>query len=204
MSVNPSDNDERPRLDASTLPDELQRLWDTMLRLDPDWDMYEWLTERANEEMKIINANLGREKMRLEQRIARLEALANRIGRDIELDENGTRQCNLFDAFDSNSPVIEDEGDGFEEDWEPHPASAHLNYLPDGIGDDPLLAICAQTILVHLEQKEVDGQLPVTLEALGLALIPRGIESEELVEALEWLLEQGSVIEINQNEFVLD
>ena len=52
MSVNPTDHDERPRLDASTLPDELQRLWDTMLRLDPDWDMYEWLTERANEEMK--------------------------------------------------------------------------------------------------------------------------------------------------------
>ena len=204
MSVNPSDNDERPRLDASTLPDELQRLWDTMLRLDPDWDMYEWLRERANEEMKIIDANLGREKMRLEQRISRLEALANRIGRDIELDENGTRQCNLFDAFGPNAPVIDNDGDGFEEDWEPHPASTHLNYLPDGIGDDPLLAICAQSILLHLEQKEADGELPVTLEALGIDLIPRGIESEELVEALEWLLEQGNVIEINQNEFILD
>ena len=79
MSGNPSDHDERPRLDAATLPEELQRLWDTMLRLDPDWDMHSWLVERADEEMKIIEANLGREKMRLEQRIARLEALANRI-----------------------------------------------------------------------------------------------------------------------------
>ena len=89
MSGIPPGGDERPRLDAASLPDELQRLWDTMLRLDPDWDMFEWLTERAKEELKIIDANLVREKMRLEQRIARLEALANRIGRDVELDEGG-------------------------------------------------------------------------------------------------------------------
>tara|TARA_B110000014_G_C20037457_1_gene539014 strand:- start:353 stop:964 length:612 start_codon:yes stop_codon:yes gene_type:complete len=203
MSETPSDHDERPRLDAATLPDELQRLWDTMLRLDPDWDMYEWLTERANEEMKIIEANLGREKMRLEQRIARLEALANRIGRDIEHDERGTRQYNLFDVFGPTHHV--EEQDSVSDDaWEPHPASVHLNYLSDDIGDDPLLAICAQTILLHLEQKSAEGGLPETLEGLGLALIPRGIESDELVEALEWLLEQGSVVEVGENEFILD
>ena len=56
MSGVPTDHDERPRLDASTLPDELQRRWDTMLRLDPDWDMNDWLIERANEEMKIIES----------------------------------------------------------------------------------------------------------------------------------------------------
>ena len=116
MSGTPSDHDERPRLDASTLPDELQRLWDTMLRLDPDWDMNNWLIERANEEMKIVEANLGREKMRLEQRIARLEALANRIGRDIELDEGGTRQYNLFDAFGSTEPT--EEVEVVDDDWE--------------------------------------------------------------------------------------
>ena len=203
MSETPSDHDERPRLDAATLPDELQRLWDTMLRLDPDWDMYEWLTERANEEMKIIEANLGREKMRLEQRIARLEALANRIGRDIEHDERGTRQYNLFDVFGPTHHV-EEQDSVSDEAWEPHPASVHLNYLSDDIGDDPLLAICAQTILLHLEQKSAEGGLPETLEGLGLALIPRGIESDELVEALEWLLEQGSVVEVGENEFILD
>ena len=41
------------------------------------------------------------------------------------------------------------------------------------------------------------------MEALGVALIPRGIDSEELVEALEWLLEQGTIIEVGENEFVL-
>ena len=125
MSGIPSDGDERPRLDAASLPDELQRLWDTMLRLDPEWDMFEWLTERANEELKIIDANLGREKMRLEQRISRLEALANRIGKDIELDEGGTKQCNLFDAFGPAHQPQEDP-QNVEDSWEPHPATTHL------------------------------------------------------------------------------
>ncbi len=202
MSGKPSDGDERPRLDAASLPDELQRLWDTMLRLDPDWDMFEWLKERATEELKIIDANLVREKMRLEQRIARLEALANRIGRDIELDEGGTRQCNLFDAF---GPIHQTEEDTHsdEDSWEPHPASAHLQYLPDDIGDDPLLAVCAQAILLHFEMKAEKEDLPETLEGLGLALVPRGIETDELVEGLEWLLAQGSIIEIDENVFTL-
>ena len=202
MSGIPSGGDERPRLAAASLPDELQRLWDTMLRLDPDWDMFEWLTERAKEELKIIDANLVREKMRLEQRIARLEALANRIGRDVELDEGGTRQCNLFDVFgparESVEPTHLD-----EDAWDPHPASAHLQYLPDDIGDDPLLAVCAQAILLHFEMKAEEDELPETLEGLGLALVPRGIESDELVEGLEWLLDQGSLIEIDENVFTL-
>ncbi|MEE2758957.1 MAG: hypothetical protein VYA86_03140 [Candidatus Thermoplasmatota archaeon] len=202
MSGIPSDGDERPRLDAAALPDELQRLWDTMLRLDPEWDMFDWLTERANEELKIIDANLGREKMRLEQRIARLEALANRIGRDIELNEGGTKQCNLFDAFGpAHRADAEEQEEG--DSWEPHPATAHLQYLPDDIGDDPLLAVCAQAILLHFEMKEEHGELPETLEGLGLALVPRGIDTDELVEALEWLLRQGSIIEIDENVFTL-
>ena len=144
-----------------------------MLRLDPDWDMNNWLIERANEEMKIVEANLGREKMRLEQRIARLEALANRIGRDIDLDEGGTRQYNLFDAFGPTESS--EEVEVVDDDWELHPASAHLNYLSDEVGDDPLLAVCAQAILLHLEQKAAEGESPITLEALGIALVPRGI-----------------------------
>ena len=45
--------------------------------------------------------------------------------------------------------------------------------------------------------------MPVTLETLGLAMLNRGIESDDLVEALEWLLEQGNIIEVGENEFVL-
>ena len=51
--------------------------------------------------------------------------------------------------------------------------------------------------------KAEKGELPETLEGLGLTLVPRGIESDELVEGLEWLLEQGSIIEIEENVFTL-
>ncbi len=54
MSGKSSDGDEPPRLDAANLPEEIQRLWDTMLRLDPDWSMNDWLIERATEEMRLI------------------------------------------------------------------------------------------------------------------------------------------------------
>jgi hypothetical protein len=108
----------------------------------------------------------------------------------------------LFDVFgparESVEPTHLD-----EDAWDPHPASAHLQYLPDDIGDDPLLAVCAQAILLHFEMKAEDDELPETLEGLGLALVPRGIESDELVEGLEWLLDQGSLIEIDENVFTL-
>ena len=203
MSRQPSDRDERPRLDASALPEEVQRLWETMLRLDPNWDMHAWLSERAQEEMKLVEANLGREKMRLEQRISRIEALANRIGRERELDEEDPHQRNLFDLFGSESAQVKEETEQ-EETWEPHPAAVHIGYLSDDAGDDPLLAVCAQSILLQLEEAAASGLLPVSLESLGEELIPRGIESDELVEALEWLLEQGRLVEVEENEFILE
>ena len=203
MPRQPSDRDERPRLDASALPEEVQRLWETMLRLDPNWDMHAWLSERAQEEMKLVEANLGREKMRLEQRISRIEALANRIGRERELAEEDPHQCNLFDLFGSES-AQEKEETKQEETWEPHPAAVHIGYLSDDAGDDPLLAVCAQSILLQMEEAAARDLLPVSLESLGEELIPRGIESDELVEALEWLLEQGRLVEVEENEFILE
>ncbi len=203
MPRQPSDRDERPRLDASTLPEEAQRLWETMLRLDPNWDMHAWLGERAQEEMKLVEANLGREKMRLEQRISRIEALANRIGRERELAGEDPHQCNLFDLFGSESAQVKEET-AQAETWEPHPAAVHIGYLSDDAGDDPLLAVCAQSILLQMEEAAARNLLPVSLESLGEELIPRGIESDELVEALEWLLEQGRLIEVEENEFILE
>ncbi len=139
--------------------------------------------------------------MRIEQRISRLEALSNRIGNDIELDRKGTRQSNLFDMFDTGGVPTEIQDD--YDSWEPHPAYAHLTYLQDDSGDDPLLAICAQAVLLHLENELATGDAFVSLENLGIALTPRGIDSEDLVEAIEWLLEQGIIIEVEENEFAL-
>jgi hypothetical protein len=201
MSRRPNDSDEPPQLDASSLPQRVQQLWETMLRLDPSWDIHEWLDSRAEEELKLVGANLAREKMRLEQRIGRLETLAAQIGRRDELVENDPYQSNLFDAFGPSDNEAETE-EVDDNDWEPHPAVSHIRNLPEDGGDDPLLAVCAQSILMEIEQAVAANTLPVSLGTLGEALIPRGIDSEELVEALEWLLGIGEVIEVAEDEFV--
>ena len=59
-----SDDGERtPRIDVRTLPESLARLWETMLRLDPSWDISIWLDERANEELQLVEGQLGRERL---------------------------------------------------------------------------------------------------------------------------------------------
>jgi len=201
MSRRPNDSDEPPQLDASSLPQRVQQLWETMLRLDPSWDIHEWLDSRAGEELKLVGANLAREKMRLEQRIGRLETLAAQIGRREELVEKDPYQSNLFDAFGPLDNEAETE-EVDDDDWEPHPAVSHIRNLPEDGGDDPLLAVCAQSILLEIEQAGAANTLPVSLGTLGEALIPRGIDSEELIEALEWLLGIGEVIEVAEDEFV--
>ncbi|MDP6906066.1 MAG: hypothetical protein QF440_01450 [Candidatus Thalassarchaeaceae archaeon] len=203
MSRQPSDHDERPRLDAAALPDEVQRLWETMLRLDPKWDIHSWLSERADEEMQLIDANLVREKMRLEQRISRIKALSARIRKENDVARKDPHQFNLFDDYSQqNKPIIKEDLLDDERDWEPHPATTHIAYLNDDVGDDPLLAVCAQAILLCIEEISIKTSAPVTLEEIGVTLTPRGVETEELVEALEWLLEHGRIIEVDENEFI--
>jgi len=205
MSRKPSDRDERPRLDASNLPVAVQNLWETMLRLDPNWDMHAWLTDRAHEEMKLVDAHLAKERMRLEQRISRIENLARRIGREFEMTEADPNQLNLFDDFAEKATVEEaaqSEEALEEESWEPHPATAHMEALAGDAGDDPLMAVLAQAILCELDDAAGRGMLPMTLGDLGEALIPRGIDSEELVEALEWLLETNQATEVDEDMFV--
>lgn len=205
MSRKPSDGDDRPRLDASNFPEAVQNLWETMLRLDPNWDMHAWLTDRAHEEMKLVDAHLAKERLRLEQRITRIENLARRIGREFEITEADPNQLNLFDDFTEKAapvaeePAVENLG---EEDWELHPATAHMEALGADAGDDPLMAVLAQSILCELDDASGRGTLPLSLGDLGEALIPRGIDSEELVEALEWLLETHQVTEVDEDLFI--
>ena len=61
----PYDTDESAKIDASTLPVEVRDLWETMLRLNPNWKIEDWMSKRASEELKIIDANLAKERMRL-------------------------------------------------------------------------------------------------------------------------------------------
>ena len=89
------------------------------------------------------------------------------------------------------------------EEVEQHPAGALLDYLPGDPGDDPLLAIVAQLVLVEMEQADAEGLLPISLEEMGNTFDKRGISPDELVEAIEWLLERGELIEMAEDMFGL-
>lgn len=206
----PYDTDESAKIDANTLPVEVRDLWETMLRLDPNWSIEEWMAKRAREEMKLIEADLNKEKMRLEQRMSRVNVLSERLKRlGIVTDEvkwSDPHQKNLFDIFGADEEVeeVETELKSNEVIPEEHPAAALLDYLPGEAGDDPLLAIVAQLILLTLEDAEGRGSLPLSLEDLGDEVESRGVSADEVIEALEWLLERGEVIEVDEDMFTLN
>ena len=208
----PSDADGPTRIDASSLPEEVRLLWETMLRLNPTWDLGEWLAARAGEELRLVEANLGRERMRLEQRLHRVNTLAERLKRmGISVDEvrwNDPHQRNLFDIFPSREVEMDAQTDPIEsaqemDEVEQHPAGALLDYLPGEPGDDPLLAIVAQLVLVEMEQADAAGLLPLSLEDMGNTFDKRGISPDELVEAIEWLLERDELVEMAEDMFGL-
>lgn len=204
----PSEPDESTKIDAGTLPVELRELWEVMLRLDPHWNIEEWLAKRASEELKLVESNLAKEKMRLEQRLSRVTVLAERMRRrGIQIDEikwNDPHQRNLFDIFPHEQEVEELEQEGAEPIDEEHPAAILLDYLPGETGDDPLLAIVAQHILLEMDDLLSEGSLPVSLDELGDSLESQGINPDEVIEALEWLLHQGEISEVDEDKFTIN
>ena len=85
MGRSGEDGSESSRIDVNTLPESLVRLWETMLRIEPNWDLSAWLEERADEELELVESHLGRERMRLEQRLHRIETLVKRLKRQREV-----------------------------------------------------------------------------------------------------------------------
>ena len=119
MDRQPEDGSGSPRIDVRSLPESVARLWETMLRLDPSWDLSEWLDKRAGEELELVESHLGRERLRLEQRLHRIEALVKRLRRQREVVERSTwmdpHQKNLFDVYEKDTEKenllkAEDEG----------------------------------------------------------------------------------------------
>ena len=80
MDRSGEEGSESPRIDVNALPDSLVRLWDTMLRIDPTWDLSGWLEERADEELE-----LGRGSSRTGEIETRAATSSNRdLGKEIE------------------------------------------------------------------------------------------------------------------------
>ena len=200
MERAPEDGKGSPRIDVRTLPESVARLWETMLRLDPSWDLSSWLDERALEELELVESHLGRERLRLEQRLHRIETLVKRLKRQREVVGTGIEdphQKNLFDIYEIGSKSTERDS---EADQEGEPA---VQFGSFDVGDDPLLAIVAEHVLGLLEQHSLEGPAPVHFDSLMGNLVPLGIRVDDLDEAIAWLLQSELIVEIEEDSFSL-
>ena len=197
------DGRESPRIDVKTLPDSVVRLWETMLRLDPNWKIDEWLEERADEEMELVEAHLGRERMRLQQRLHRIETLVKRLKRQREVADQALmidpHQRNLFDVFEKTPKKIEGKMSEPVELDDPAVSMGILNR-----DDDPILAIVAEHILGTIEVAKIEGVLALHFEEINEVLAPMGIVVDEVDEAIAYLLQNNAIIEIEQDFFGLN
>ena len=201
MDRSPDDGSGSPRIDVRSLPDSVARLWETMLRLDPSWDLSEWLDECATDELDLVQGHLGRERLRLEQRLHRIETLVKRLRRQREVAERSTwtdpHQRNLFDVY---------EKDGGEESSADNEESgeAAVDFGSLDAGDDPLLAIVSEHVLSVIEETLEGGEEQVHFDRLVSDLDTVGIRTDEVDEAVAWLLQRRVIIEIEQDCFGLN
>ena len=201
MDRQPEDGSGSPRIDVRSLPESVARLWETMLRLDPSWDLFDWLDRRASEELELVESHLGRERLRLEQRLHRIETLVKRLRRQREVVERSTwmdpHQKNLFDVYEKG-----DDGTRSEEVEEEGEAAVDFGSLD--VDDDPFLAIVSEHILGLIEESIEGGDEQLHFDRLVAELEGFGIRSDEIDEAVAWLLHRRVIIELEEDSFGLN
>ena len=203
MAEDSRDKSER-RLRLDQMPLAVKRLVDTMIGIDPNFEIEDWLIQKANEDLALIELDIERERKQLEQRIHRLESLAKRLVPE-DIREVPKGQTNLFDCFDIPLP-LKHLTDRIEDitDEEPHPAGTFINLLPNDGCDDPLLAVTAQMMLIVAQEKVGKGASWIELEDLFSPLLENGISQEECDEALDHLLITSQIHEIDDDCFIPD
>ena len=201
MDRQPEDGSGSPRIDVRSLPESVARLWETMLRLDPSWDISEWLDKRATEELELVESHLGRESLRLEQRLHRIETLVKRLQRQREVVERSTwidpHQKNLFDVYEKNAEKKESREDDVEGD-------AAVDFGSLDADDDPFLAIVSEHILGLIEESIESGEEQLHFDRLVAELEGFGIRTDEIDEAVAWLLQRRVIIELEEDSFGLN
>ena len=195
------------RLHIGSMPEEIQTLCEVMTGLDPSWTLEAWLIQQSKISLELVSADLAHEKVKFEQRLKRLEDLSRRIKNDNQKIKD-INQKNLFDCFDLEydksmlglgSRAVENEN---TENIDSHPANTFLELLPDSQGDDPLLAVACQLLLMTIEKEIAKGEPVATLESIVLEMDARGVSFEEIDEAIEYLLMNGSIIEVDDDCFI--
>ena len=200
MDSNPEEGKGGPKIDIRTLPESVSLLWESMLRKNPNWDLSKWLDERANEELELLESHLGRERLRYEQRLHRIENLSKQMRRRRESIGGSAisdpKQRNLFDVYEPTNK----EGLSDEYDTEIGPLVDFGSLSTD---DDLLLAYISQRILIAIEDSSGRGEGLHFDEIVRLLESP-GINSEDIDEAISWLLQNKEIIEIERDVFVVE
>ena len=204
QDYNPVMRDNRLRSDS--LPIEVQKLCEVMAGIDPNWNLDEWLRNQANASLELISSELEVELKTAEQRLKRITDIKNRItDSDSETEQPG--QMNLFDCFsieyDKSIVGLGSRAVSNHENYtESHPVSAFLDLLPNDQGDDPLLAVACQNLLIIIDGEISNGKDFATLELIVTELDKSGISFEEIDEAIEHLLMTGAIIEVEDDCFI--
>ena len=81
VSIMAEDNREKPGrgLQIDQMPPTVKRLIDAMVGIDPEFKIEDWLVKKASEDLEMLESDIAREKLQLEQRIHRLEAISKRL-----------------------------------------------------------------------------------------------------------------------------
>ena len=74
--------------------------------------------------------------------------------------------------------------------------------LPNDQGDDPLLAVACQNLMIVIDEEMAKGKDSATLEVIVTELDKAGISFEEIDEAIEHLLMSGAIIEVEDDCFI--
>ena len=75
--------------------------------------------------------------------------------------------------------------------------------LPNANTDDPLLAIACQSVIISIELEVAKGEPLATLQAIFAHTRASNIDDSEIDEALDHLLTTGTVLEVDDDCFIL-
>ena len=194
------------RLRSDLLPIEVQKLCEVMAGIDPNWSLDEWLRNQAIASLELISSELEVEMKTAEQRLKRITDIKNRLSNSAT-DKEQSNQMNLFDCFsieyDKSIVGLGSRAVNNDENYtESHPVSAFLDLLPNDQGDDPLLAVACQNLLMVIDGEVGRGKDYATLEIIVTELDKSGISFEEIDEAIEHLLMTGAIIEVEHDCFI--
>lgn len=195
----------RGLIDVSALPEPVRRMAEVMHGLDPEWNINTWLTQQAEQTLALLRHDLKRERLLLEQRKFRLDDLASRIEPDsMGKDEH---QMSIFDCFGLDQDQIfnglsQRKESARVEEGEAHGAEAFIELLPDDQGDDPLLAVACQLVVMIIDGEIEKGEPVATLDAIFKRMSAHGVSEDEIDEAIDHLLSTGGIIEVDDDCFL--